>query len=93
MQQLRIKEDRKKMAKLLLQPEGKEPYYLHGTPLRNLAELVENLDKFSGEEYSWVASWIEYLGDKETADKIRANPQEFKNILIRRYNELKRYLK
>jgi len=87
-------EDVKKaeIASYLLRPAGKNPYYLlRGTDcivINNLAELKEKLDLFEEKEAEWVAAWIEYLGDKETADKIRASPSNFKSIIIERYKEL-----
>ena len=81
------------IASCLLRPAGKNPYYLlRGTDciaLNNLAELKEKLDLFEEKEAEWVAAWIEYLGDKETADKIRASPSNFKSIVIERYEELR----
>jgi hypothetical protein len=80
------------IASCLLRPAGKNPYYLfRGTDciaLNNLAELKERIEMFMDNEAEWVASWIEYLGDKETADKIRASPSNFKSIIIERYEEL-----
>ena len=46
---------------------------------------------FMETEAEWVASWIEYLGDTETADKIRATPNEFKGIISARYEELSEF--
>ena len=80
------------IARCLFRPAGKNPYYLfRGTEsiaLTNLAELKDQIDTFTENEAEWVASWIEYLGDKETADKIRASPSNFKGIIIARYEEL-----
>jgi len=86
-------ERRAEVASSLLRPVGKNPYYLHiGTDciaLNNLAELHDRIDMFREDEAKWVASWIEYLGDTETADKIRAAPSEFKIIICARYQELR----
>jgi hypothetical protein len=80
------------IASCLLRPAGKNPYYLcRGTDwiaINNLAELKDRIDMFMEDEAEWVASWIEYLGDIETADKIRATPNEFKGIISARYEEL-----
>ncbi|MBE0517198.1 MAG: hypothetical protein IBX41_07425 [Methanophagales archaeon] len=81
------------IASSLLKPAGKNPYYLfRGTDciaLNNISELKERIDMLMENEAEWVASWIEYLGDKDTADKIRASPSNFKSIIIERYEELK----
>jgi hypothetical protein len=83
------------IASSLLRPAGKNPYYLfRGTEcvaINNLAELKDRIDIFMENEVEWVASWIEYLGDKETADKIRASPSEFKSIISARYEELRSF--
>lgn len=83
---------RAEIATCLFKPASKNPYYLfRGTDciaLNNLSELKERIDMFKENEAEWVASWIEYLGDKETADKIRETPREFKRIIIARYEEL-----
>ncbi len=85
-------EKRAEIASCLLRPAGKNPYYLfRGTDciaINNLAELQDRIDMFMENEAEWVASWIEYLGDTETADKIRATPNEFKRIISARYEEL-----
>ncbi len=79
------------MAQALLSPNDKNPYWLHGKALNNLKELVDNLMAFTGNEARWVASWLEYLGDSEVAERIRKKPEEFKKIVDERYRELKRY--
>ncbi len=83
------KADLTKLATTLFEPEGKNPYYLReGKAIRNLNELKENLEYFSDKEAQWLASWIEYLGDKETAARIRAAPDAFKGIISERHAEL-----
>ena len=76
----------------LFKPAGKNPYYLiRGTDcsiINNLAELKDKVDLFTEGEAQWVASWIEYLGDKKTAERIRGTPSEFKRFIIERYEEL-----
>jgi hypothetical protein len=83
---------RAEFATRLFKPAGKNPYYLfRGTDciaIHNLSELKDKLDVFMENEAEWIASWIEYLGDKETADKIRERPNAFKRIIIERYEEL-----
>jgi hypothetical protein len=91
--EVEMEEERKaEIATSLFKPVGKNPYYLmRGTDciaLNNLAELKDKIDIFMENEAGWVASWIEYLGDIETADKIRATPNEFKGIISARYEEL-----
>jgi len=89
------KERRAEIASCLLRPAGKNPYYLcRGTDciaINNLAELKDRIDMFMETEAEWVASWIEYLGYTETADKIRATPNEFKGIISSRYEELSEF--
>ncbi|MDI6886225.1 MAG: hypothetical protein QMD22_07800 [archaeon] len=91
--EVEMEEARKaEIAISLLTPAGKNPYSLiRGTdcfPISNLSELKDRLDMFMENEAEWVASWIEYLGDKKTADKIRETPNEFKRIISARYEEL-----
>ncbi|MDI6886719.1 MAG: hypothetical protein QMD22_10365 [archaeon] len=84
---------RAEIATCLFTPTDKNPYYLfRGTEcigINNLTELKDRIDMFMEDEAEWVASWIEYMGDKDTADKIRASPGNFKSIIIERYEELK----
>ncbi len=91
----KIADKKKELARLansLFEPVGKEPYYLNqGKAIRNLSELVENLDAFSETEAPWLASWIEYLGDEETAMRIREMPGAFKEVINERYAELQEF--
>ncbi|MBE0517542.1 MAG: hypothetical protein IBX41_09215 [Methanophagales archaeon] len=84
-----------KLASSLFEPRGKNPYYLNRDSdrraIRNLIELSDNLDAFTHEEVHWVASWLEYLGDKEIATRIRAMPEKFKEIIVERCNELREF--
>lgn len=80
------------ISEAMFHPKDKNPYYFNGKPLGNLRELVDYLVAFTGEEGNWVASWLEYLGDPEVAERIRKNPGNFKRIVQDRYDELKRYL-
>ena len=80
----------KQIAEALFNPRDRNPYYFNGKPLCNLQELTDYLAAFTGEEGMWVAAWIDYLGDSETADRIRKKPGDFKEIVKARYNELKK---
>lgn len=79
------------IARRLFRPEGKRPYIFNGKPLKNFKDLKDYLVAFTGREALWVASWLEYLGDEETADSIRRRPGDFKDIVLKRYRELKPY--
>lgn len=86
------------LATSLFAPVGKNPYYLNrdsnSIAIKNITELIANLDAFTEEEAPWLASWIEYLGDdKETAARIRKTPGEFKEIIAERYDELREFYK
>jgi hypothetical protein len=83
--------DERDLAKRLFKPDNKEPYFFNGKPLRDIKDLKDYLVAFTGKEALWVASWIEYLGDPETAERIRKKPRDFKNIVFKRYAELKPY--
>jgi len=83
---------KRQMAEALFHPTGKSPYYFNGKPLRNIQELADYLEAFSGTEGEWVASWIEYLGDAETARRIMFDTGGFKKIVRDRCKELKKYL-
>ncbi|MCD6209549.1 MAG: hypothetical protein J7J01_01405 [Methanophagales archaeon] len=58
-----------RLAISLFAPAGKNPYYQNrgssSIAIKNMAELRDNLDMFTKDEFLWLASWIEYLGDKE----------------------------
>ena len=82
----------KRLARLMFKPRDKKPYMFNGKPLKNLQDLKDYLVAFTGKEALWVASWLEYLGDGETAEHIRKKPEKFKNAVMRRYKELKPYL-
>ena len=100
----KIKEKRAELSKLatsLFDPVGKNPYYLNRSSgsgdsdmtiaIKNLSELRDNLDVFNEKEAPWLASWIEYLGDKKTAARIRETPGEFEEIIIERHEELQEF--
>ncbi len=61
--------------------------------IKNLSALRDNLDLFTEDEAHWLAMWIEYLGDKETAARIRETPGEFKEIILNRYEELREWIR
>jgi hypothetical protein len=75
----------------LFSPRDKNPYIFNGKPLKDLNDLKDYLVAFTGKEALWVASWLEYLGDKELANHIRKKPRDFKDIIIKRYKELRQY--
>lgn len=79
-------------ARRLLRPADRQPYWLGSQPIGNLEDLVNNLEKFTDDHALWVADWIEYLGDRETADRIRRERLRFKEIVRQRYEELKELL-
>lgn len=85
------REDLYNLAKLMFDPTGKEPYYLGSMAIRNLEELKVSLDSFTPEMAEWVASWIEYLGDRRTAEEIGRAKGEFKRIIEKRYAVLRKY--
>jgi hypothetical protein len=81
-----------KIATALFTPTDKNPYYQESSAIANLHDLHEHLDTFRPEEAVWLASWLEYLGDSETAKKIRAEPDQFKHIVTARYEALKEFM-
>jgi hypothetical protein len=87
--EISAEEELKELEELLFRPVGKEPYYLSDRALKNLQDLVDNLEFFIGHEGDWVADWLEYLGDKTVAENIHKSPGDFKLIVIERFNELK----
>ena len=70
----------------------KNPYYHKNKEIKDMNDLIRNLDSFSEGEALWLASWIEYLGDKTLADRIRKTPSQFKSLIRERYNRLKKKL-
>ena len=87
---VRVTENVTELAHRVLTGEGKNPYYYSGITIQNFHELLDYLQQFSEHEANWLADWIDYLGDTQTALKIRETPSEFKTIINNRYNELKR---
>ncbi len=88
---IKIAEDLADVARKMFGAAGKNAYYLGSTAIKNLEELKQNLDKFTEREAKWLASWIEYLGDSKTAQKIRESTKDFKKIILDRYNQLRAY--
>ncbi len=84
-------EERTRMAKMLFGAAGKNPYYRGELVIKNFKELRDHIGKFTEGETGWVAAWIEYLGDRGTAARIKQTPKRFKDIINARYEELKRY--
>jgi hypothetical protein len=69
---------------------GKNPYVKGDITIHNLDELQSNLESFEHHEAPWLADWIDYLGDAETAKMIRTEPSSFKKIIHQRWSELKK---
>lgn len=80
------------LAEKMLLADGKNPYVKGELTIHNLAELSQHIESFEHHEVPWVADWIEYLGDGETAKRIREDPARFKRVVSERYTELKRQL-
>lgn len=83
----------KQIANSLFHARDKEPYVFNGKPLKNFQELKDYIVAFTEKEALWVASWIGYLGDAETAKKIREDPLNFKRLIYSRYEELLPFIK
>jgi hypothetical protein len=86
------KQPLKRLAVRMFKPRDKKPYIFNGKPLKDLQDLKDYLVAFTGREALWVASWLEYLGDHETAEYIRKKPEKFKDAVLKRYRELKPYI-
>lgn len=80
------------VASKLFSPVEKSPYHRGEKAIRNFKELKRSLNEFTEKEAQWIASWIEYLGDIETATKIRRTPSRFREIITARFNELQPYV-
>jgi hypothetical protein len=76
-------------AKLFI-ADGKNPYYKGNLAIRNLEELNQNLATLEHHEAPWVADWLEYLGDAESAKRIREEPAHFRKVVHERWSELKK---
>lgn len=79
------------ISKKLFEADGKNPYYKDGQVIKNFRELRDNIDNFTTKEAEWIARWVLYLGDKTTASKIIKYKGDFKNIIIKRYNQLEKH--
>ena len=90
--EVEAEEQKAVIAACVFSPVEKNPYYLRRgaqcVTIVDFSDLKENIDLFFEAEAGWLASWIEYLGDKDTATKIREMPVELRKIVIERYNEL-----
>jgi hypothetical protein len=81
-----------KIARRVVLGEGREGYCLADKTCKGLQGLMKHLDTIKPEEVKWVVQWIEYLGDFELATLIKANPDNFKQIIKNRYEELKNFV-
>ncbi len=75
-------------ARKLFHPTQREPYYLRDLAIRNFDELYANLERFTEEQAGWVADWVAYLGDPDTAREIRREAKRFKSVIAGRHKEL-----
>jgi hypothetical protein len=84
------------IAACMFSPVEKNPYYLRRgaecVTIGDFSDLKEHIDLFVEAEAGWLASWIEYLGDNQTANKIREMPGDLRRIVVERYNELYDFL-
>jgi len=81
------------LATRMLTAEGKNPYHKGDLTIRNIDELDQNIASFEHHEAPWVADWLEYLGDAETAGRIRGEPVHFKRLIHERVSELRKIYK
>jgi hypothetical protein len=83
------------LATALFRPMEKNSYIFNkgstSIAITDLNDLRDNLDSFTVQEALCLASWLDYLGDHETADNIREEPVQFKEIIADRYDELKEF--
>jgi len=84
--------NRCKIARRIVLGEGVEGYHLPNKICKGLKGLIEHLDSIKGEDVRWVVRWIEYLGDTELAVRIKAHPEEFKEVISDRYEQLKKFV-
>ena len=78
------------LAEGMFLANGKNPYVKADISIHNLDELERNIASFEHHEAPWLADWIDYLGDAETAKMIRAEPSSFKKIIHNRWSDLKK---
>jgi len=77
-------------AHRMLTTKEKNRYIKGELVIQNLGDLDDNLSSFDATEAPWVADWIEYLGDRITATRIRVSPMDFKKLIHNRREELKK---
>jgi len=80
-----------RVARRIILGEGVEGYHLPNKVCKGLKGLIDHLDSIKEEDVKWVVRWIEYLGDTELALRIKAHPEEFKEIISDRYEQLKKF--
>jgi hypothetical protein len=84
----RIQLHQQDMAVKMFYAPGKQSFYLQNIKLQNLYDLKVALDRIPADEAKRLADWLEYLGDTQTANSIYERPEDFRNIINERYNEL-----
>ncbi len=77
------------LANRMFVADGKNPYFRGDRTIRNLEELDLDIAGFEHHEAPWVADWLDYLGDAEVAQKLRAEPSHFRRIIHERAGELR----
>ena len=89
------KQELYRLATALFTPREKRPFLFNNgsrtVRITNLEELCENLDRCPVEDSLRLASWIEYLGDEQTAQRLRETPAGFRKIITGRYEELREF--
>ena len=70
-------------------PKVKGAYRLGNRPIRNVYELVDNIYNIPQQEATWIADWLEYLGDVRTARAIYERPELFRKIVFERYRKFR----
>jgi len=78
------------LAEAMFLAYDKNAYVKGDIAIHNIDELERNIASFEHHEAPWLADWIAYLGDAETATKIRAEPSSFKKIIHNRWSDLKK---
>jgi hypothetical protein len=78
------------LAMRMFGADGKNPYYRGEMVIRNLDELDRNIALFEQSEAGWVADWLEYLGDAQTARRIHDEPSGLGRIVHERAEQLRR---
>jgi hypothetical protein len=83
----------KELSRNLFNPFKKEPYYLNNVKIKNFEELFQNRDRFEAlpeddrinAKRIWVPDWLEHLGDHSLAKELRSDPEQFAEIIEKRY--------